>query len=897
MATYTLVSHNSVDYVKAVGTGVTAQALHTFIQANPTTGASYGYSDINGDSFRFNADILIGDSSNSGSLTTWDISRDNIFIDARTTFEVHGIITGGNLDSDGFSENGCSLRINATATDKVILKDNAEINLYGSLIACPRRIKVDGNDAAFRCIDCDRELDDDIQTNTSQNFVYEVTRSRIHHTGAVGLKIFSKASSGSRTQFLLDDVKIQQCTYAFQAGTGTNSVIRNTELDSCTNHIVGFEGNGSIIRFIDSDVAGSLRMVGAPSNGIFSLENSYTFFAQDLQQNPLQGVSTWIVDEQGDTRVEATTDSSGNLVTSVDTLNRKTYVGSNETSRGLHTVFYRSPNTVWGEVPVNVVGIAPININLFLSIDQYYTQTDVIAQSHTGITITDHGGSPVTWNNLEYRFTISCDTSVNPSLDTEDVYNYLKYHQSQIGTFLGINTREVHQLLSVVGGEYYTNTSSSSYYSGVQAGVRVVDQSDSAFLGVNRHYSNSGVYSQGAEESSISIPNAIDGSRVVAINYTRSTKIIDQYGQEIITVPSLIDNSVVSGGNGYSHTFVVGGNNINQIGDVVLLKVNWQSGTQAKIPLRIFQIITQTGITAIESQEDDLIHNNLVFDGVTGIDGSTVDSSNGGELSVNFTNIEINVNDANDIFDCRRGIAWWRWINTTELGALYYDALGLVYLPDEYNIQIEGPLKIKNSKVDSELTIINGIWKHYQGESIIASDSYTILWVPNDRLYNSNNSQVEAILTKTNELIASLAAVPTNPLLTDDNRLNYIDANISNTATQASVDVVGNNVDLIKAKTDILVNTDLTGIATTSDLSTLATQSSIDNIDTDIQEILANHKNPTYYYGQDGTTRVEHNEAYFISLRSEDGSQEIRRINVIDVDNNPTNVLNNAGYN
>jgi hypothetical protein len=247
--------------------------------------------------------------------------------------------------------------------------------------------------------------------------------------------------------------------------------------------------------------------------------------------------------------------------------------------------------------------------------------------------------------------------------------------------------------------------------------------------------------------------NIIDGTRVVLINYTKSTKITDQYGQEIITTPVVIDNSIVSGGNGYINSLSITTGSPHEIGDVLLFKMNWHSGTQAKLPLRIFSSINAGGVNILDSQVDDVIHNNMVFDGQVGLDGSTVDSSQGGPLSADLTNIEIDVNDADDVFDCRKGIAWWRWINTTEQGALVYDATGLVYKPDEYNIEIQGPLKIKNAKVGSELTVINGIWTHYQGESIIASDSNTIVWVPDNRLYSSNIQQVSELVDKVTKML------------------------------------------------------------------------------------------------------------------------------------------------
>lgn len=430
----------------------------------------------------------------------------------------------------------------------------------------------------------------------------------------------------------------------------------------------------------------------------------------------------------------------------------------------------------------------------------------------------------------------------------------------------------------------------------------------------------------------ITASNLIDGTRVVVINYTRSTIF-----EDIIINPVVIDNSVVSGGSGYSIDVRVGGGETTQLGDVILIKANWQSGTQAKLPLRIFAVMTESGITLIDSQEDDEIHNNLIFDGVVGLDGSLVDSSNGGELTANLTDVEININDSNDVFDCRRGIAWWRWVNTTATGALIYDALGLVYNPDEYNIELRGRLKIKNSKVGSELTIINGIWSHFQGDSIIAEDSATIVWVPNDRLYNANNSQITQIKALIDQYLdASISSRATqdsvdniNITIQDSDIHGALDSYISKDDWKADVsglstfnpssDVVANValVDTVTTNTDMR-GTDEALLATSyvapdnasvslilEDTNELqgnqgdwltADVTGLVNIQSDIDEILANHNNPTYYFGSDGTTRVEQPEAYYISLRSVDGLTEIRRITAVDSSNNPTNLLQATGY-
>lgn len=105
--------------------------------------------------------------------------------------------------------------------------------------------------------------------------------------------------------------------------------------------------------------------------------------------------------------------------------------------------------------------------------------------------------------------------------------------------------------------------------------------------------------------------------------------------------------------------------------------------------------------------------------------------------------------------------------------------------------------------------------------------------------YNSINAEVDTALTDYDsptkaELDTAeaniIAAMPTPDEMTAaelhialDSYTNKDDfkADVSSLSTQASVDVVDTVVDAIKVKTDTLVNTDLTGIALTSDVTSL----------------------------------------------------------------------------
>lgn len=69
---------------------------------------------------------------------------------------------------------------------------------------------------------------------------------------------------------------------------------------------------------------------------------------------------------------------------------------------------------------------------------------------------------------------------------------------------------------------------------------------------------------------------------------------------------------------------------------------------------------------------------------------------------------------------------------------------------------------------------------------------------------------------------AGIAAIPTNPLLTNDARLNNLDATVSSRLATSSYTAPANSdVAAIKAKTDTLVNTDLTGIATSAQVAAI----------------------------------------------------------------------------
>ena len=234
---------------------------------------------------------------------------------------------------------------------------------------------------------------------------------------------------------------------------------------------------------------------------------------------------------------------------------------------------------------------------------------------------------------------------------------------------------------------------------------------------------------------SITAPNLVDGTRVYLYNTTQD---------------AALDNSIVSGGSGYTFNGTFGLGEELEDGDTITLKAAYQSGLTAKLPVVTTGSITSGGLSFTNTQEDDDIYVRI------GIDGATQDSSNGGPLTADFTNVQIDVNDVSNTFDARYGIAWWRYITQTSAGIAQYNINALEYNPDEYNVLVNGSLQIENVNSNT-LTIFNGIWIRADANSIIASTSNTIHWIPDGRVYVAETGTSGLTPTESAQLAAIAA--------------------------------------------------------------------------------------------------------------------------------------------
>jgi hypothetical protein len=156
----------------------------------------------------------------------------------------------------------------------------------------------------------------------------------------------------------------------------------------------------------------------------------------------------------------------------------------------------------------------------------------------------------------------------------------------------------------------------------------------------------------------ITAPSIIDGSRVQIYNVTKSVE---------------IDNSVVSGGSGYSTSVNLLSASVDY-GDTIRLRATYTSGTSAKSEALATGILGTNGLSFLTTQDDDTAYNTLA------LDGSTIT-----KFTADYVNDKVDISIASD-FTLAEFYAWWVYNTTTSQGIS--DFFGGVTAVDEANFKI-----------------------------------------------------------------------------------------------------------------------------------------------------------------------------------------------------------------
>jgi len=138
----------------------------------------------------------------------------------------------------------------------------------------------------------------------------------------------------------------------------------------------------------------------------------------------------------------------------------------------------------------------------------------------------------------------------------------------------------------------------------------------------------------------VSAANIIDDSRVQLYNVTKGAE---------------LDNSVVSGGSGYSFTANLADASVDD-SDTLRLRVEYQVTTTAKESLETTGVITASGLSFLNTQVDDDVYNTY------GIDGSTIT-----DYTADYVDDEVDISVPTD-FSVKELYAWWVYNKSTSQG-------------------------------------------------------------------------------------------------------------------------------------------------------------------------------------------------------------------------------------
>ncbi len=117
---------------------------------------------------------------------------------------------------------------------------------------------------------------------------------------------------------------------------------------------------------------------------------------------------------------------------------------------------------------------------------------ETTALAYSGITITDHGASPVSWSGKDWSITVEVNSGSGRT--AKEVWSQIKAGIAQNTSYNGKSGYLWHVLLDESGSSYETARGNSGGAGATLKGVRVVDESDNPFPGIERMQADDGTY-------------------------------------------------------------------------------------------------------------------------------------------------------------------------------------------------------------------------------------------------------------------------------------------------------------------------------------------------------------------------------------------------------------------
>lgn len=141
---------------------------------------------------------------------------------------------------------------------------------------------------------------------------------------------------------------------------------------------------------------------------------------------------------------------------------------------------------------------------------------EATALAVTGISVTDHGASPVTWQGSQWSITVTGDLSVNTSLTAALIWSHITARISSTATWGGEAGHLWHVLVDeAAGGGYRSLRGVSGGAGATLKGVRVIDQNGNPFPGFVSLTADSGAIYVPPTTATLTIDGIVSGSRIL----------------------------------------------------------------------------------------------------------------------------------------------------------------------------------------------------------------------------------------------------------------------------------------------------------------------------------------------------------------------------------------------
>jgi len=280
---------------------------------------------------------------------------------------------------------------------------------------------------------------------------------------------------------------------------------------------------GSVFEFIDCTEFGASDISGI--RGVINQSRSVNLTITDEAGTGVTGVTVRINDTDDTLQGAVSVSGAGGAVPEM--LARRRRFEDNSVVLLQYAPFrirIRKFGYLWDSL--NAAIADPIKQSSAIRVDSSVTQSAGVAAAHTGITIADHGGSPVSWNGKSFGITVTGDLTVNPSLTIADIKHYLHWHLAQSAAIGGkASGLDWHNLIPTAGFQ-----SERGIYGATNKGVRVIDQAGNPFPGVVQMQADDGTFYVAPTTAALTLSGFPAGTDIVVLTAGTST-IIHQVDQ------------------------------------------------------------------------------------------------------------------------------------------------------------------------------------------------------------------------------------------------------------------------------------------------------------------------------------------------------------------------------